>query len=460
MDLPDKAAMDGGRTGTGRWQVAWATQVGAMHVARDQLREDAASVHVGDGIVIAAVSDGHGMARSFRAHVGSELAVEAARDVALASRPQWSGPGVDNVTAAVWLREHYTQAVLGRWRALVLDDVAEDPLSEQERRIAPDEASVLVAYGATLLVALVDEQRVLAWQIGDGDLVLAPAGATAGPAVAIDPHLVGNRTTSLCQPDAQRHVRTAVHELGPEACVVVLATDGFANAMLEGDWQERLGEDLHGLVTDHGFGAVAGKLPEWAAEASKASGDDVSLVVLAAAEHLGARAITPPAAGPGPRPGPQAGPGAVRPGSVGGPVSLPVAVPAAGVAGPGVSAAVEAPSVGAPGAPGVGAPSVGAPGVGGPEVGPSGASRRWLMVGVLAALVVLAVVAWVLSVRSAPGGVVGPGTISTVTTTAPQTGSSAGPVPTDEPPRGTLVPTATQSEPTITETGPRTQTRR
>ncbi len=445
MDLPDKAAIDGGRSGTGRWQVGWASQVGALHVARDQVREDAACVHVGDGIVIAAVSDGHGMARSFRAHVGSELAVEAARDVALDARAAWSGPGVDDLAVAGWLRDHYTPAVLSRWQQLVRDDVLDSPFTEQERAIAPDEATQFIAYGATLVVALVDDQRMLAWQLGDGDLLFAPAGATAGPAVAGDPHLVGNRTTSLCQPDAARHVRTAVHELGTQASVVVLATDGFANAMLEGDWQERLGEDLHSLVSTDGFTAVARKLPEWAVEASRASGDDVSLIVLAA-EDIGARPTLRPIP---PAVAPTVEATAVLP-TVGGPTIVPTAPAAAAP-----SAAHEA--------------SVAAAG----PVAP--ASRRWLLAGLLLGLVVLAGLTWVILLRggSSQGGpsqgvpttpvVTSNPAVTTPTRDPSPTGdrpsavptSGSGPTPSDGPPRGTLVPTATQNDPTVTQTAGR-----
>jgi serine/threonine protein phosphatase PrpC len=462
MDLPDKAAIDGGRTGTGRWQVGWASQVGALHVARDQVREDAACVHVGDGIVIAAVSDGHGMARSFRAHVGSELAVEAARDVALDSRAAWSGPGVDDLAVASWLRDHYTPAVLSRWQQLVRDDVLESPFTEQERAIAPDEATQFIAYGATLVVALVDDQRMVAWQLGDGDLLFAPAGATAGPAVAGDPHLVGNRTTSLCQPDAARHVRTAVHELGTQASVVVLATDGFANAMLAGDWQERLGEDLHSLVSTDGFTAVARKLPEWAVEASRASGDDVSLIVLAA-EDLGGRPTlrpVPPAIASTAVSSSTVEATAAQPPTVDGPTFAPTAptasVSAAPAAAPAPSAAYEA--------------SVAAAGPVAPASG-----RRWLLAGLLLGLVVLAGLIWVILLRggSSQGGpsqsvpttpVVTLNPAATTPTRDPSATagqpsavptSVGGPAPTGGPPRGTIVPTATQNDPTITQTAGR-----
>ncbi len=289
-ELPDKSAIDGGTTGNGRWQVAWATRVGSAHVAKAQVREDAAMVHVGDGMVVAAVSDGHGMARSFRAHEGSELAVEAAIDVALAGVDQWRSTQQGASEGAVWLREDFTDAVLARWRQLVLDDVADKPLTDAERELTQTTDDVYVAYGATLLVVMADDQRLLAWQLGDGDLVLAPGSGTAGPAVAVDPHLLGNRTTSLCQPEASEYVRTAVHEVGPERTILIAATDGFANAMAEPDWQERLGADLHGFFEGEGFSAVARTLPQWVAEAAQASGDDVSVVVLVAA---GVAAVDP-----------------------------------------------------------------------------------------------------------------------------------------------------------------------
>ncbi|MGI8702299.1 MAG: protein phosphatase 2C domain-containing protein, partial [Nocardioidaceae bacterium] len=227
------------------------------------------------GALVVAVSDGHGMKAAFRAHIGASIAVDVATEEALTRRKRWRA-AVDDVGAADWLARDFTAAVVGGWRRRVRQHRATYPFTADELTFAGhviphsptpprredatsdgetvavnsetvelDDAEALIAYGATLLVAMATGQRVLAWQLGDGDLIASVGSQPAGPAVPGDPQLFGNRTTSLCLPGAEEEVRSSVLRLDDAPTLLVAASDGYGNAMAAEDWQARLGSDLH-----------------------------------------------------------------------------------------------------------------------------------------------------------------------------------------------------------------------
>lgn len=305
------------------WQVCWATCTGPTHLRHDVPREDAVSAGGLDGALVVAVSDGHGMARSFRAHIGSQLAADLAVAEALAAQSRWREP-VSDAGAAQWLAEDFTNVVLEKWRAQAREHQQAHPFTAAElasagywsgdpdgavddiatgagasgpgAAVSPSDAEALVAYGTTLLVAMAADRRVLAWQLGDGDLVAAVAGHPAGPVVPDDPTLFGNRTTSLCLPDAERQARTGALQLGADPVLLVIASDGFGNAMVAGDWQQRLGADLHERLSSDPFDETVRRMPGWAQEAAAASGDDVTVALLIGGYQPPASARIPPAA--------------------------------------------------------------------------------------------------------------------------------------------------------------------
>jgi len=127
---------------------------------------------------------------------------------------------------------------------------------------------------------------VLIGQIGDGDVVAtAPDGRTWAP-VAADPEIVGPRTTSLCQPGAASSFRiAAIDAEGGAVRAVLLATDGFGNAQSADPWPPAVGEDLAGMLDEHGTRWVADRLPTWTARCASAegSGDDTTVALLVAA---------------------------------------------------------------------------------------------------------------------------------------------------------------------------------
>jgi hypothetical protein len=263
------------------WQVLINSTRGVHHVERGVENQDAWSYGATPaGATVVAVADGHGHPRHFRSARGSALAVAVARDAALA----WAedlDPRFPSCELLDALRFDLVPSIWDRWRAAVHADLAGEPFTAGERRYGDDEG--VVAYGTTLLLALVVRRRILLAQIGDGDVVVvAPDGTTSGPLPA-GPELDGLHTTSLCQADALDVFRVAVIDLDAAPVgLVLLATDGYGNAQVADPWQPAVGIDLAGMTAGRGIGWLADRLPLWVERcaSSEGSGDDTTVALL------------------------------------------------------------------------------------------------------------------------------------------------------------------------------------
>ncbi|WP_369216808.1 protein phosphatase 2C domain-containing protein, partial [Streptomyces flavofungini] len=67
------------------------------------------------------------------------------------------------------------------------------------RRAARAEPPDLAAYGSTLIGAVLTEDMVFCWQLGDGDFVLVDDGGTPRTPLWTGPDM-GDETDSLCAP--------------------------------------------------------------------------------------------------------------------------------------------------------------------------------------------------------------------------------------------------------------------
>jgi hypothetical protein len=267
------------------WRVFTAVVRGAAHEMAGRPLQDAAGFLAGppgDARWLAlAVADGHGGHPHFRSARGSELAIEVALELAgefgpiLATAP---------AAAPVYLaaRENLVPGLLGRWQEAVAVDLADNPLTGDEQlMLAADDP--IIAYGSTLLLALLATPWLVLCQIGDGDMVLVSADGVASVPVPHDPRLDGHSTTSLCQFDATEAFRIAVVNLPDNPlAALLLASDGFGNAQTADPWYQPVGGDIARLAAERGVDWVGAQLPVWAARCASAegSGDDTALALL------------------------------------------------------------------------------------------------------------------------------------------------------------------------------------
>lgn len=270
--------------------VVGASVRGTSHVRDGRPNQDALCWYPESGCganLVVAVSDGHGSPRCFRSDVGSSIAVSVSVDVGRELLATTPGPPASiqdraggTVTAEIvdrWTR-HVTQAIEAR--PFTAEELADVERAGPLGRHAVDE-NPLLAYGATLLLAVVSDASALFVQLGDGDiLTVGPDGRTTRP-LATDTRLFANETTSLCMPGAAGEFRIGARPLLDDGLrVILLATDGFANAYPDDESFLEVGPDLVAHVRDEGLRAVSDRLEGWLGQAARHSGDDVTAAVV------------------------------------------------------------------------------------------------------------------------------------------------------------------------------------
>lgn len=275
------------------WRVTSASRRGSSHGA-DQPNQDAvrhASVQDATGGLtwVVAVSDGHGGKRYVRSDVGSQYAVEVAVErLSAAVTAAGSESPVDLLRGEV-------AGIVDAWRDRVTAHWSGAPFTEAETATAGVgdlAAEPLLAYGATLLVAVVGEAGIGIAQIGDGDALIRSHGFATRP-VPGDARLIGGQTTSLCLDTAADDFRFAGQPATADPDLVLLASDGYGNSFADTDWWQGLVGDFAWFLDEHGFDELEAQLPAWLEESARVGGDDVTAVVVAR-DPL----VVPPAAPP------------------------------------------------------------------------------------------------------------------------------------------------------------------
>jgi serine/threonine protein phosphatase PrpC len=280
--------------GRAPWRVLGCSVRGVSHERAGLPNQDALAWTPRDpaGLPLAlAVADGHGSPRCFRSDLGARLAVDSAL-AALFALAEMLGPVSQDAAPSPDAAETLARTVADRWNAAVDADLAARPLTAAELETlaaaqgeaarAALEAHPRLAYGTTLLAVLIAESFLLYFQLGDGDiLAVADDGQVSRP-VPRDPRLFANETTSLSGPEAWRDARVVVQvAAGPSPALILLSTDGYANAFRDDQEFCQVGPDLLALLRAEGLDQVAALLPDWLAEASReGSGDDVTLGIL------------------------------------------------------------------------------------------------------------------------------------------------------------------------------------
>ena len=271
-----------------RWRVINASVRGSSHQRSGLPNQDAveyASSPKSDApVTVLAVSDGHGGGRHFRSQVGSTLAVHVAVKTVQDYLAGLAGADCD--------MPRLSQEIVDAWVVAVTSDLAHNPFSEAELGALMEaegernKDSVVerpeLAYGATLLVAAVTDERMIYLQLGDGDILTVAADGTTTRPIAEDERLVGNQTTSLCQPEAWREFRTTetAASVGLPT-LVLLSTDGYVNSFRSQEDFLQIGQDYLQILREQGSEVLSDELPKILAEATQqGSGDDITLGLL------------------------------------------------------------------------------------------------------------------------------------------------------------------------------------
>jgi len=278
-----------------RWDVLGHSQTGASHVRQGLPNQDAINWHVESDCApptILAVADGHGSARSFRSDIGARLATDAAVEIAQEFFGRIRG---DAPTAVKSAAEHIPPQIIRTWRDRVAEHLRQHPFTEVElERLSREVGSPardraaggeqpLLAYGSTLLLAILGNHFLICFQLGDGDiLAVDDATGEVRRVVPRDESHIANETTSLCQEPPPRYIPNGFQTFqNRPPGLVILATDGYANSFASPEAFLRVGTDYLEMLRVDGRAAVEQGLYEWLGEASRdGSGDDITLGII------------------------------------------------------------------------------------------------------------------------------------------------------------------------------------
>jgi hypothetical protein len=276
------------------WTAISATVRGNWHEKTGQKNQDAVRVkfrHGQTGMLVMAVSDGHGSARSFRSDRGSELAVDCTVRLIDRFTKRFGHDAplslVRNQMKAKWWRE-----LLADWRRAVRDDILADPFSPLDFAAFPEPPpdttpgkewpfSAYLAYGATLLVTVVTRHYVIYAQLGDGDILTVFPDGTVSRPLGRHHEFFASQSASLCTHGAihEFQVRVVSARRHPPAAIM-LSSDGYANCFGNDHGFFKVGSDLLAYAQERGTAFIAGQLPDWLRESSReGSGDDITVAL-------------------------------------------------------------------------------------------------------------------------------------------------------------------------------------
>lgn len=182
--------------------------------------QDRLLVRQSEGALLLAVADGHGGACYCRSGFGARLACQAAAAVLLSG-------GLDDQQAAAALKDKFD--------SLVRKHLAFRPLSDKEQALLhgrPD----FVAYGTTLVAAVIRAEDTAVYQIGDGGVYLLDDTGFFLPALAEDKDCYGCITSSMAYDNDRylNHIRIRHYPGRPAAAMLFSDGYGFSSPL---PWQ-------------------------------------------------------------------------------------------------------------------------------------------------------------------------------------------------------------------------------
>ena len=276
-----------------RWKALSASVRGASHELNGYENQDAVRLKNPSGVddvMLLAVADGHGSARSFRSDIGSGLAAECALRE-LGKFIKRLGPDAPLSVVRRHAQTRWPKALLAAWKKSVREHLTANPFSEMDFAAFPEPPPAVkpgedlpitgyLAYGATLIAVAITHRYILYSQLGDGDILTVQAdGQTVSRPWPRRHEFMANQTVSLCSNHAFEEFQIRVDPMrGAMPALVMLSTDGYANCFGDDDGFFKVGSDFLSYMRAEGTGFVGEKLEEWLRQSSHdGSGDDITV---------------------------------------------------------------------------------------------------------------------------------------------------------------------------------------
>jgi len=291
--------MNNARTDT-RWRAIQGWVKGASHIRSGKPNQDRIKFSDRPSEIfplVLAVADGHGSKSYFRSDKGAEFAVESGIEVSKKLGIETWDSIKDKKFFEALCRE-----IVQKWLEKVIADIQMNTFTPEEKLLlltkketSPKRPGIfqnenVIAYGSTLIIAVVHESFILYLQLGDGDILLVSSHGDVDRPLPKDERLFGNETTSLCLPESWSDFRYRLYpidHLSPAPALILLSTDGYANSFIKDSEFEKVGVDLLDIICENEEGFLSGidyiqkNIDTWLDIASnKGSGDDTTVGIL------------------------------------------------------------------------------------------------------------------------------------------------------------------------------------
>ena len=271
---------------------------GYSHKLNDIECQDASESWLDRGYCGIIVCDGHGGEKYIRSAVGSKLACEIGRST-LSTFVHEVLKEFEKEPEITWAKhsiaaklDRLQRAITIQWREAVAADITERPFAGDERFEAlsdGDRASLAIdngikAYGTTFVAGIMSQDFLFIIKLGDSNAsIVLDDGSVIMPDELADPQLQFNRTTSLCNSDADIQFRNYFMRIDDSnrPAALILSSDGVINCYhteeafksfiknISDAYAEERTEDAHSELE-----ATLNTLSE------KGSGDDLSIAVV------------------------------------------------------------------------------------------------------------------------------------------------------------------------------------
>lgn len=261
---------------------------GLSHFASGKPLQDASKAVKGEDYCIAVVCDGHGGEKHFRSEIGSnyaaDVAIEKFEEFVKAYPTYESVSGTEETERIRRLKI----SILSEWQRLLDDYTKDHPFTEGEEKNFSNtfrgrkDYDVRIAYGTTLLAALVAKDYYLLMVIGDGAIIKIKRDFSAEVMTfegkyeyTEGPH---SATDSLCQPECFSKIFTRLEKTDDPMLAFGLCSDGLTESYETDEALCKKMVNYLNFLAEEGMKATEEAVGEQLDQISKlASKDDMSV---------------------------------------------------------------------------------------------------------------------------------------------------------------------------------------
>jgi hypothetical protein len=282
-----------------KWMINGTTVRGASHTIEHLSNQDSIYwLHsVEKDIGILSVADGHGSDTYFRSRIGSKIAAKIATHTMFKVFTNYHLSSTSLSGARDIIRFSIPKLLVKNWNDEVQYHVRKNPFTNDEvsrflNRGDPSAKSKLythpqIAYGSTLLTAVVTKEYVLLFQLGDGNIlvvdeyrnVILPLEKNIENCDGENRIIPLNYTNSLCMNSSWLKFNVGIYpsdDLKPN--LILLTTDGYYNSFKDETEFRKIGTDYLDIMNNYGPQYMRSRLHFLLKETSqRGSGDDITL---------------------------------------------------------------------------------------------------------------------------------------------------------------------------------------